>query len=606
MNIFSNKIKILLCLVVLVIFSFAIRIYKVDTAPSGINADEASWGYNAYSILKTGKDEHDVLYPLIFKAFGDQKLPAYTYSLVPSIKVFGLNNFAIRFPAVIIGTLISVIIFFFLMQFGFSIGLSFIGAFIAATSPWQIILSRVFGYDSNLGLLFFTLGVLFSFLAYKKDKLLYPSYAGLSRLKSGSKQLRGSYTRANSFASGIYIVLACIAFGLTWYSYIAYRLITPIMLLSFIVIYLRSKKFLSYKGIILLIGFLIVVLPLIFSTFSGQGTARLNQIGSTPSLGIVLEINESRTFCGQALPRLLCYANFNKALSYSKIYLTRYINTLSPDYLFLSGDKDSEFVNVDNFGLFPFILLPFYLLGLIYLWTRIAGRKLAKNELFLIIGLLITPLPALLVDVPQKVRLSALLPFLLIVILYGISYVGDNLKKLINKKIYYSGLIAFLIISNIIFMINFLTVHIYKNEIVYGTYIPKLMKYLKQQDKKTQIYIQSIAEAIEFYAFINKVDPSIYQHLVNLEKPNEIGYAFAKDLENIHTTHNNISEVYCMSKRDNVHSLYITNEDFQEKFGGVNKIISTENGALKFMFVYDLNKIKSQNIDCKQVLHLPK
>lgn len=575
MDIFTNKIKILLCLVVLVIFSFAIRIYKVDTAPSGINADEASWGYNAYSILKTGKDEHDVLYPLIFKAFGDQKLPAYTYSLVPSIKVFGLNNFAIRFPAVIIGTLISIIIFFFLMQFGFSIGLSYIGAFIAATSPWQIILSRVFGYDSNLGLLFFTLGVLFSFLAYKKDKLLY-------------------------------IVLACIAFGLTWYSYIAYRLITPIMLLSFIVIYLRSKKFLSYKGIILLIGFLIVVLPLIFSTFSGQGTARLNQIGSTPSLGIVLEINESRTFCGQALPRLLCYANFNKALSYSKIYLTRYINTLSPDYLFLSGDKDSEFVNVDNFGLFPFILLPFYLLGLIYLWTRIAGRKLAKNELFLIIGLLITPLPALLVDVPQKVRLSALLPFLLIVILYGISYVGDNLKKLINKKIYYSGLIAFLIISNIIFMINFLTVHIYKNEIVYGTYIPKLMKYLKQQDKKTQIYIQSIAEAIEFYAFINKVDPSIYQHLVNLEKPNEIGYAFAKDLENIHTTHNNISEVYCMSKRDNVHSLYITNEDFQEKFGGVNKIISTENGALKFMFVYDLNKIKSQNIDCKQVLHLLK
>ena len=33
--------------------------------------------------------------------------------------------------------------------------------------------------------------------------LIYPSYADLSRLKSGSKQLRGSYTRANSFASGI-------------------------------------------------------------------------------------------------------------------------------------------------------------------------------------------------------------------------------------------------------------------------------------------------------------------------------------------------------------------------------------------------------------------
>src|SRR3989338_2469905 len=36
-----------------------------------------------------------------------------------------------------------------------------------------------------------------------QSEQLYPSYAGLSRRTSGSKQLRGVYTRANSFASGI-------------------------------------------------------------------------------------------------------------------------------------------------------------------------------------------------------------------------------------------------------------------------------------------------------------------------------------------------------------------------------------------------------------------
>ena len=146
--------KTLFFLILLTLFAFAIRVYKIDTLPLGVHPDEASWGYNAYSIIETGKDEHGTNYPLIFKAFGDQKLPVFTYALVPFIKVFGLNNLAVRLPAAIIGTLTVVVVFFILKQFKFSDSLSLLGALIATTSPWFIFLSRVFSPDSTFGLFF--------------------------------------------------------------------------------------------------------------------------------------------------------------------------------------------------------------------------------------------------------------------------------------------------------------------------------------------------------------------------------------------------------------------------------------------------------------------
>ena len=35
-----------------------LRIYKVGSNPPGLTPDEAALGYNAYSILKTGRDEY--------------------------------------------------------------------------------------------------------------------------------------------------------------------------------------------------------------------------------------------------------------------------------------------------------------------------------------------------------------------------------------------------------------------------------------------------------------------------------------------------------------------------------------------------------------------
>jgi len=93
-------------LVVIIFIAAVLRFYKLASVPPSLYWDEASLGYNAYSILKSARDEHGKFLPFTnFAAFGDYKPPGYIYATVPSIAVFGLNEFAIRFPSAFFGVL---------------------------------------------------------------------------------------------------------------------------------------------------------------------------------------------------------------------------------------------------------------------------------------------------------------------------------------------------------------------------------------------------------------------------------------------------------------------------------------------------------------------
>src|SRR3990170_7439708 len=92
-------------LLLIILLGFALRTVYISDFPPSLNWDEVSLGYNAYSVLKTGKDEWGKILPVIFTAYGDYKLPGYIYTLVPFISIFGLNAFAIRLPSVLAGTI---------------------------------------------------------------------------------------------------------------------------------------------------------------------------------------------------------------------------------------------------------------------------------------------------------------------------------------------------------------------------------------------------------------------------------------------------------------------------------------------------------------------
>lgn len=72
--IYINSIRISIAsILILLIFilGFSVRIYNLIGVPYGFHADEASFGYNAYTILTKGTDEYGKSFPIFFKSFGE-------------------------------------------------------------------------------------------------------------------------------------------------------------------------------------------------------------------------------------------------------------------------------------------------------------------------------------------------------------------------------------------------------------------------------------------------------------------------------------------------------------------------------------------------------
>ena len=88
----------------ILLLAFLLRFWQINKIPS-LNPDEAALGYNAYSLIRTGKDEHGVSWPLHFKSFGDYKPGGYVYLAIPFVKVLGLSPLAVRLPNLIFSVL---------------------------------------------------------------------------------------------------------------------------------------------------------------------------------------------------------------------------------------------------------------------------------------------------------------------------------------------------------------------------------------------------------------------------------------------------------------------------------------------------------------------
>jgi 4-amino-4-deoxy-L-arabinose transferase-like glycosyltransferase len=90
-------------LILILVVGAVVRFGWFGQSPPSLNWDEASLGYNAYSIALTAKDEWNRLLPISFEAFGDFKLPVYIYASVPWVKIFGLSEWSIRLTSMLAG-----------------------------------------------------------------------------------------------------------------------------------------------------------------------------------------------------------------------------------------------------------------------------------------------------------------------------------------------------------------------------------------------------------------------------------------------------------------------------------------------------------------------
>lgn len=547
-------------LVLLFVILILFRIAKLKTAPQTIMIDEASHAYIAYSLLKTGKDEHGQSWPVIFKAFGDQKLPTYAYSLIPFLAVLPLEPWAVRLPSVISGILFVLVIFYLLKELKFNYKEAIFAASVAAFSSWTFILSR-FAYESNLALLFFTSALLFFF-------------------------------RANRLKKNVYYFLFALFSALSVYSYISYRLIMPIFFfLIFILSFFKKSQYSLEKNKVFssFIVFLLLILPIFFLSSLDNSLARFNQVGFLSDQGMVLEIDEKRTFCAADYPRLVCDLIWNKGTFFIKKIFSAYLYLFSPNYLFLEGDKNLTYMNVDGFGQFSFLLLPFYLLAIVSLF-KVDSKKTAQFlKLLLMIAFIFSPLPAVLSGI-QKVRLSPVLPFFIIFFTLGFREFLSYFKKDKFKNLVFILTMSLLPIHFLFYFINFASIHLPKNIFAYDGYVPKIFSIGQNYIEKDKVvYIEAFfSDPIMYYAFYQKIEPSHYQKNVKLAALEQSGFQHAQALDNYIVVHS-LAEAIELAEESEQEVVYITNKQaLSKKYILENVWVSDP--AIVYAQVYDLTK----------------
>ncbi len=550
----------ILVLLLIVVLGFCVRIWQIDRAPKGALIDELHFGYIAQSLLQTGADEHNQKWPLIFKGFGDQKLPAMAYLDILPVALWGLSIFAIRVPSLLIGVASILASYWLLREFSFGKKLSTLGALITALSPWPFFLSR-FGFESNIALFCLLVGL-------------------------------ASYFRAVRQRNWYWFLLSGVALSLTWYSYIAYRPITALLWIFGLLWLFFIEKIKREHLAVFLFSFLSLIVPFFAPSVIGVNGTRLHQVGIFSDPGLVLKIDESRTFCDMQYPRLLCDAVWNKPVLVSRMLTQRYLAAFSPNYLVSSGEDDLIFLSQDGFGQFYPIVYPFFVIGLVGLFM--VGKNMSTHQrLVVLIGLLLSPIPTILSGDPQKVRLSMWYPFVLIVIIFGIKIVLEFAHKRMRNLLLIS-LSLILAGYSVLYFTEYFAVHTTKNEYYYQSYLPDLHSYLQTLPESTQIHFKPFySDPIMFYAFYTKLPPKQYQQLAKLGELESSGFQHTVELGRVTASSESLEAVGCKAQQNNQESVYVTDQKIEQ----ANQLYQgkASNGVHTYVYVYDSHSLLTES-----------
>lgn len=469
-----NK-KVFLSLVLIVFLAFFLRFFKVTEIPPSLNWDEVSIGYNAYSVLKTGRDEWGVLLPIHFKAFGEFKLPVQIYASIPAIAIFGLNDFGVRIIPVIYGTLTVLLLFFLGRKIFKSNFVGLLSAFLLAISPWHIQLTRA-SFESSFAVFWIVLGI-------------WLLIVGLNNRK--------------------WIVLSMIPFAISIYTYNSARVFTPLFLIAAAFIY--SKVFLKHSKTITLslLFFGVLMLPLAPSLLSSERSARFKLVSVTSDPGLVPRINQNRgrsTLPGP-MPRLV----HNKITYISTYALQNYLAHFTPDFLFISGAPHKQH-HVQQMGELYYFQAPFLLFGLYLLF-----KQKKEHRWLLSSWLLVAFIPVSITNdsIPHALRTLIVVPFYQLLTAFGGYQCYLWLKR---KNLGWQGLLG-IILTLIVtvevsrYLNNYYNIYpkLYSKDWQYGN--KQVVEYIRNNQYKYDeiIFTRHFGEPHIFTLFYLNYEPQKYQ-----------------------------------------------------------------------------------------------
>jgi len=468
------KLSQLILLALIVCLAALLRLYKLSDIPPGVNRDEASIGYTAYSLLQTGRDEYGRDVPVSFESFGDWKLPLYIYTTIPFVKIFGLTELAVRLPSALAG--ISGVLAVYMLAFLLfrSLSLALISAAVLAISPWHIHLSRVES-EANIAVALIVVGSI--------------QFVSAIQNKSFKK-----------------LLLASILFAATYYTYHGNHIFTTLFVIGLGVIY--KKEIVNISRWWVAVGTGLIFIALILSV-----TLRAD---STKISGISIFGDPTVVHYNIELPRLLHASTdsfiarlIHNRVTYGAVAMYQnYLKSYGPQFLFIKGGDNSAH-NIDGYGNLHLVEAPLLLIGLYWLVTR---RKNNSSKLILWWIAIGAVAAAITKDAPHTNRMFAVVPAL------AIATAGAIVTVILHIQKRWKIIVTFLIVAGYaVCMVLYLEryfVHFPKSEAANWGYAYKLLTpILYSSENKTKNIIMTHPEKSPYMyiLFYSGFSPALYQ-----------------------------------------------------------------------------------------------
>lgn len=454
-------------IIILFIFLVAVilRFYQLDQIPPGLLIDEASEGYNAFSILHTGKDRYGQSFPILFRSFGSFQAPLYTYLSIIPVYLWGNSIFSIHFISAISGILLVVITLLLLTGFRMQGGnnLAVIAAFLVVISPWAVFFSRI-GTEASLGVALFVLSFLIFYLSLRHFQL-FP--------------------------------LASLILGLSTHAYYSERLISVLFLVGFILLF--RKTFFTRKKLLVLglILFGLTQIPHLLIANSGAFTRRLSQVDYFSN-----QFFQNNSGDLRLIP-------FGRSLFIMKEFLSQYFAYFSPANLFFNPDPQGA-RSMPNLSVFySWMIIPF-----IFGFRSLFINRLRPLNKMMILLVVLSPIPASLTRDPfSTIRTLVFLWVITIVVAFGVSYLL-NIVFSIRLKVLIIITITLLSLTQL-YLAYFILLKYERSE-NYGFSYLELLRRI-DVEKDTRVIVDSSRElgtGIRF-AYLKKYDPLILQQVLN-------------------------------------------------------------------------------------------
>lgn len=457
----------------ILLVAFLLRILFLSRFPAGFTPDEASFGFDAYSILKTGKDQWGTSFPLILKSFGDFKSPLYSYLSIPFVFLFGLTRFAVRLPNALLGTASVYIVFLLTKElFPKKKIAAYISSFLFAVSPWHIMMSRG-AFEANLTTFFLPLGIYLFFRGLKSKK---------------------------------YFIWSFLVFGLNLFTYHSAKFVTPIIVFLLLILFFKNlnKK---QKELKIGIGIFTLFLAGMVYTLSLGGGSRAKEISIYN--GALEEAAKTRIeLINEGMNPILARLAHNKYQTSLKRFFLNYKQYFSLKFLFTDGPAESTYGMMPGTGVLYWFELPLLIGALIYLIKR--GYK-EKSILLLFAWLFLAPIPASLTMGRGYAgnRSVIALPCFQILFAIGAVYLYDLLKSRKNLGIAYS-LVSLVFVGGFVKDYFVGSPSILDKGMLSGNL--EVSKWLKENAKDREIIVsRRISEPQIYIAFENKWDPKDFQ-----------------------------------------------------------------------------------------------